>query len=310
MAAHVDSYYAATANPLDPFAPLDGDRRADVCVVGGGFTGLSTALHLAEAGVDVCLIEANAVGWGASGRNGGQVGSGQRLWQTELEPLVGMDDAKALWRIGEDAKHLVLDLIERHGIACDLAHGILCPVHKQRYEAEYHAYARHLNDVYDYDKAVPLSADEMRDKLKASGYFGGYLDKGGPHIHPLDFARGLADAARKAGAAIHEDTRATRIVPGAAPKVETVRGTITADHVVIACNGYLDGLFPAVDNRLFPINNFVVATAPMTPDEQAALIADRLAVADSRFVVYYYRFSGDRRLIFGGGETYSHAFPA
>ncbi len=309
MADHIDSYYAATAQPLDPCSPLDGDRRADVCVVGGGFTGLSTALHLAEAGIDVCLIEANKVGWGASGRNGGQVGSGQRLDQIALEEMVGLDDAKKLWQIAEDAKALVVELIDRHDISCDLERGILHPVHKKRYEAEYRDYALHLNAVYAYDDAVPLTADGMREQLNASGYHGGFLDKGGAHIHPLNFARGIANAARTAGASIHEDTRATRIATGATPAVETEKGTVTADHVVVACNGYLDGLLPQVETRLFPINNFVVATRPMAPEEEKALIADRLAVSDSRFVVYYFRFSGDGRLVFGGGETYSRRFP-
>lgn len=309
MNSHTNSYYAATANPLDAFDALEGDRRCDVCIVGGGFTGLSAALHLADAGVDVCLIEANRVGWGASGRNGGQIGSGQRLWQTDLEQRVGMADAKKLWGIAEDAKALVLGLIDSHDIACDLAHGILNPVHKRAYEAEYRDYADHLCDVYGYDDAVMLDAVEMAEKLKAKGYYGGILDKGAAHFHPLNFARGLADAARKAGAAIFEGTRAIRIATGGSPSVETGRGAIAADQIIVACNGYLDGLFPAVETKLFPINNFIIATEPLTPDEEQALIADRLAVADSRFVVYYYRFSGDHRLIFGGGETYSRRFP-
>lgn len=307
---HAPSYYAASSHPIAPFAPLDGDRQTDVCIIGGGYTGLSAALHLAETGVDVCLVEAEAVGWGASGRNGGQIGTGQRLWQTELEQMIGAEDARKLWDISEDAKALVLSLIDRHGIDCDLERGILNPVHKKRYEAVYHAYAAHLSQNYDYDGIKPLCADAMQALLKSPDYHGGLLDSGAAHLHPLSYARGIADAAREAGAAIHERTRATAIRPGAHNAIETTGGTIRAEHVIVASNGYLSGLLPKVENRLFPINNFVAATAPLSRDEETALIANRYAVADSRFVVYYFRFSGDGRLIFGGGETYSRHFPA
>ena len=303
-----ESWYAATATPIAPFAPLEGPARADVCVVGGGFTGLSAALHLAERGLDVLLLEAHRVGFGASGRNGGQVGSGQRLEQTRLEALLGLDDARKLWAMGEDAKALVRALIDRHDIDSPFRPGIVhAEWHARNVPAE-HAYAEHLARAYGYDRLEPLDRAALRDIVRAPGYHGGVLDHGAGHVHPLNFVIGLARAAAAAGVRIHEGTHVTRVVPGARAVVITDAGRVEADHVILACNGYLEGLEPQVAARVMPINNFIVATEPLGA-RAAEVLTRPVAVADSKFVVNYFRLSDDDRLLFGGGESYGYRFP-
>jgi gamma-glutamylputrescine oxidase len=208
------SWYAATATPLAPIPPLADETRADVCVIGGGYSGLSAALHLAEAGLDVVLLEANRVGWGASGRNGGQVGSGQRQDQDWLERALGPDRARAFWEMGEDAKALVRELVHRHAIACDLAPGIVYAAHKPGYAPQYQAYAEKLVRDYGYAEAEPLDRAGVTALLGTEAYHGGYLDRGAAHLHPLAYALGLAKAAAAAGVRIHEASRVTRITPG------------------------------------------------------------------------------------------------
>jgi gamma-glutamylputrescine oxidase len=308
-APYPDSYYAATADFPAECPALDGFERCDVCVIGGGYTGISTALHLAERGHDVILLEAERLGWGASGRNGGQVNSGQRRDQDALEALVGKDDAHRLWQLGEEAKSLVRSLIARHGIACDLKAGVLYPDHKQRYVTPSHAYAAKLRDEYVYPHAHAVSREEMREMLGTNNYHGGWLDSDAAHLHPLNYLLGLARAARAAGVRMFEGTAVRQLRRSAPIAVETAGGTVSADHVVLACNGYLEGIEPQVEARIMPINNFILATEPLGEERARALIRDDVAVADSRFVINYFRLSADRRLLFGGGETYSHVFP-
>lgn len=304
------SWYAATARALPPFPTLGGDVEADVCVVGGGYTGLSAALHLAEAGLDVVLVEAQRVGWGASGRNGGQVGSGQRREQDWLEAHYGATRAHALWDMAEEAKALVRDLVARHGIACDLRPGIITAAHKRAYVAGYHAYAEKLARDYGYHELEALDAPGMAALVGSPGYHGGVLDRGGAHLHPLNYALGLARAAAGAGARIFERSRVGRIGEGARPEVTTDGGRVRPRFVVLACNGYLGRLEPRVAARAMPINNFIVATEPLGEERARGLIRNDAAVADSRFVVNYFRLSADRRLLFGGGESYGWRFPA
>lgn len=304
---HAPSWYAATATPIDAFARLQGDTKADVCVIGGGFTGLSAALHLAEKGYDVVLLEAHRVGFGASGRNGGQLGSGQRMEQDGLEKFVGLDDAQKLWALAEEAKQVVRDLIKKHNIDCHLKPGIMHACLNAREVKHEHAYVQHLNDNYGYNQVTPLSCDALQAICPSPAYVGGSLDMGAGHLHPLNFAIGLAGAARKAGARICEHSEVTEIRHGAKVTVKTAEGSVTADHLVLACNGYLGDLDRKVAARVMPINNYVVATEPLG-DEAAKVLTRDIAVADSKFVINYFRLSHDKRLLFGGTESYSYRF--
>lgn len=303
------SWYAATAEPLAPFAPLQGETKADVCIVGAGYTGLSAALHLAEAGADVVLLDAHRVGFGASGRNGGQLGSGQRQDQITLEKLVGQDAARLLWDLGEDAKTLVRDLIARHGIDCYLRDGVAWAGSSASDVTDLHRYADHLRNRYGYTEISALDRDAFQALCPSPDYQGGTLDMGAAHLHPLRLALGLARAASGAGARIHERSHVHDIHHGPKVTVRTDAGHVVADQVILAGNGYLGGLDRQVTARVMPINNYVIATEPLGDRADRVLTQD-VAVADSRFVVNYFRLSHDRRLLFGGGETYGYRFPS
>ena len=307
--AYPDSYYRATANRLEPFAPLVEDATCDVCIVGAGYTGLSAALYLAENGFDVMVVEAHRVGWGASGRNGGQLGSGQRLDQVQLERDLGQKAARQLWDLGRDAKTLVRDLIDRHDIECDYRPGILHADHRQRYVDDSRAYAEKLQRDYGYGQIRFVDREQLTDMVDSPAYFGGTYDTGAGHLHPLNFALGLARAARDAGARIHENTRVSKIETGATTRVQCGNLKVMARHVLLACNGYLGDLDTTVARRVMPINNYIVATEPLTGDRAHAALRRNIAVADSKYVVNYFRLSRDNRLLFGGGESYGYRFP-
>ncbi|MXU66717.1 NAD(P)/FAD-dependent oxidoreductase [Oceanomicrobium pacificus] len=304
------SYYAATADAPGPFPAAKGRITADVCVVGGGFTGLSAALHLAERGYKVVLLEAQRVGFGASGRNGGQVGTGQRVDQEELDKMVGRETSDRLWDLAQDSVALVKDLIARHKIDCGYVDGIIHADHRARYVPHSHAYAALLQDRYGYDRIRPLDKAEIRQLVGSPAYHGGTLDMGAGHLHPLAYAFGLARAAISAGAIIHETSRVTSITPGARVTVRTDGAEVDAAHLVLGCNGYLGGLEGQVAARVMPINNFIAATRPLSEEEARRVIRDNHAVADSKFVINYFRLSQDRRLLFGGGESYGYRFPS
>jgi gamma-glutamylputrescine oxidase len=300
---HAPSWYAATAHRLPDFPALLGETRSDVCVVGGGYAGLSAALHLAQAGLDVVLVEANRVGWGASGRNGGQLSYGPRADIRDIEALVGPDDARNVWDISTEATRLTKRLISEHAIACDLRPGHLEAAWRPADARRDEAYAAHVRARYGHPSIRTITRDELRTRVRSPRYHGGIEDGEGGHLHPLNYALGLARAAAAAGARLHERSRVTRI---GEEMVETDRGAVRADQVIVACNGYLDGLDRDDAARIMPINNFIVATEPL---------GDRLpvpggeCVCDSKFVLNYYRPTPDGRLLFGGGETYSHNFP-
>ena len=318
--AHPDSYYAATAVGVTDYPEfagpefagpeLAGEVACDVCVVGGGFTGLSAALHLAERDYDVVLLEARRVGWGASGRNGGQLGSGQRRSQAELEKIVGPEDARRLWDLAEEAKAAVKARVRRHGIACDLKPGLLRVAYKPGDATALAKQAATLQERYHYPHIRAVSRAEVAAMLGTTIYHGGALDSDAGHLHPLNYALGLARAAEAAGARIFEGAPVTGIGNGPRPSVATAAGRVWARYVVLACNGYLEGLERRIAGKIMPINNFVLATEPLGAARARALIRDDVAVADTKFVVDYYRLSADKRLLFGGGETYRRGFPA
>ena len=303
------SWYAADAKPLAPFPPLRGEVKADVCIIGGGYTGLSAALHLAELGYDVTLLEAHRVGFGASGRNGGQLGSGQRMDQDGLENLMGTDVARTFWDMAEDAKSLVKDLIERHNINCHIKPGIADLGFGKSDVKELQDYALKLQDTYGYADAIPLDQEAAHALCPSPAYKGGMMDRGAAHLQPLSFALGLAKAASTAGAHIYEMSHVHHIKEGAQVIVQTDKGRIKADHVILAGNGYLGNLNRKVAARVMPINNFIAATEPLGEDA-AKVLREDIAVADTKFVVNYFRLSHDNRLLFGGGESYGYRFPS
>ncbi len=307
---HARSWWTATAVGLRERAPLDGDRRADVAVVGGGYTGLSAALHLAEAGADVVLLEAHRVGWGASGRNGGQLVSGQRCDPDELVAAYGVEAARRLYALGEEAKALVHALCARHAIPYDYRPGLLYATRRRRDAPALRAEVERLTGLSHDHRVRFVAREEVRALVRSPRFHAGLLDEGAGAVHPLNYALGLADAAECAGATLCERSRVEAVEPGAGGvRVRTPRGTVTADHVVLAGNGYLGGLAPAVAARVMPVNNFIVATEPLGDAGLRAVFGRELAAADSRFVINYFRPAPDTRVLFGGGETYRYRFP-
>ena len=302
------SYYAATAAPMVQFAPLKGATKADVCIIGAGYTGLSAALHMAQKGLDVVVLEAHRVGFGASGRNGGQVASGQRLEQGTLEKMFGRDRARLLWDFALEANGLVKGLIAEHAMPCTFHPGIVHACSSDGEVAHARANAEKMSRDYSYDLIEPLDRDALQAILPSAVYKGGDIDWGAGHVHPLNYALGLAKAAAAAGARIHEGAYVHHIHHGARPVVKTGQGRVECDHVILACNGYLGGLDDHVAARVMPINNFIIATEPLGA-RVTEVLRQNVAVADTKFVVNYWRLSEDDRLLFGGCESYGYRFP-
>lgn len=303
--AYPPSLYADQCGPQPELPPLMGEARADVAVIGAGYTGLSAALHLARRGLSVRVVEAQRVGFGASGRNGGQIGSGQRQEVDWLEANLGPDMARRLWDLAEEAKAAVRQIAAEAGVP--VRDGI---AHACRSGAEV-KHARHMADHlarhYDYAQVTPLDREGLAAALGSAAYVGGDLDRGAGHVQPLALALGMARLAREAGVVIHERAQVTGVIHGAPSIIRTDQGLLQADHVILACNGYLGDLDRGVAARVMPINNYIVATPPL--DDHPEILPDRIAVADTKFVVNYWRVDDDRRLVFGGGETVTYRFP-
>jgi len=288
---------------------LEGEHRADVCVIGGGFTGLSAALNLAERGMQVVLLEAERIGFGASGRCGGLIGSGQRIDVLDAEELFGHARSKLLWDFAEMAKQEIRDRVAKHNIDCDLQKGQLVGIHKQRYLGWAAESSDALAERYDYPDTHALDREATRAMVATDSFLEGFFDPNAATIHPLNYVLGLANAAREAGVALYEGSRVTAYTRTDPTTVATDKGSVTASFVVLACNGYLGKLEPRVAGKMMPINNFMIATEPLGEERCSKLISGRYGVHDTRFVVNYFRLSDDHRLLFGGGENYRPGFP-
>ena len=308
--SHVDSWYADSVNQQLSFPPLQGEVSVDVCIIGGGYTGLSSAIHLRKAGYSVALLEANKVGWGASGRNGGHVGTGQRADQETLEKLVGLDHAKALWQLGLEAVDTVCDLVSEFQIDCELKTGNLHVASKAKERPWLIEEAEHLQKVYDYQQIRYVDSAELTDMTSGQGFHGGVLDEGSRHLHPLNYALGLAKAADTLGAELYEGSRVLSYTEGHQVCVKTDSGTVKSKYLVLACNGYLEKLEPRTAGRIMPINDYMLATEPLPEALARRLIRDDTSMSDSLFVIDYWKLSADNRMLFGGGESYSRRFPA
>jgi len=294
---------------MGAFPGLSGDISTDVCVIGGGYTGLSAALHLRQKGYDVVLLEAERIAWGASGRNGGHVGTGQRADQTSIEKWVGEEAAKGLWQLGLDAVQKVCDLINEHNIDCELGSGNLHLAAKPSHAQELRDELAHLESQYGYQQLTYLPPDAVAERTSARGFHGGLLDDGCKHLHPLKYALGLARAASEAGVKIYEGTRGHPQADGQSGEVKTENGRVKARHIVIGCNAYLGSLVPRMAGNIMPINNFVIATERLPSHLLPRINRDNLSMSDTLFVINYWKLSQDGRLIFGGGENYSSRFP-
>ena len=308
---HAPSYYAASANDSKSRPSLSEDMSVDVCIVGAGFTGLSSALHLAERGYSVLVLEAHRIGWGATGRNGGQMNTGQRKGAADLISAFGETDAKRFWDLSEEARSLVRDRIEQHNISCDLAWGNYTVASKPSHTPDLQEEVDLRRDVFGYEQSEFLSKETMADRLSDTRCFGAIHDPDGNHLHPLNYALGLADAAEESGALLFESSPVVNVRETTdGPVVTTPTSTVKARHAVLATNAYTGDVAPSFASRIFPISNFVIATEPLGEDRARSLIRNLSAVHNTKFVLDYYRITADFRMLFGGGEAYSPNDPA
>lgn len=292
------SLYQATANAAPQRVRLEGDARVDVCIVGGGFTGLGAALHLARAGRSVIVLESNSVGHGASGRCGGQAISGFRCSAVDLVARFGVDHAHRLNALAMEARAHLFDLIASAAIACDVRRGHLHVTCKQRGAEALKREADCLTQIMDETGVRLLDRTAVGRQVASDGYIAGLLDPHGGHVHPLNLCLGLAEATERAGARVCEQTTVNAIDGGT---VVTRQGNVRAQHVIVATDSWIDSLLPHQGAVHMPVVNYQIATEPL----DMPLIPERIAVSDTKFVVDYYRMSADNRLIFGGGERYS-----
>jgi gamma-glutamylputrescine oxidase len=305
----VQSYYQASAAPYPHHPPLSGETTADVCVIGGGYTGLSAALELAEAGYKVIVLEAERVGFGASGRNGGQICTGFSSGQQKIEAQVGREDARKCFALAEESKQLLKDRIGHHAIDCDLKWGYLHVIPKPRQFDGLKAWKDEW-DGLGYTDTQILGKTELEEKLGTHAYHGALREGGAGHFHPLNYCLGLARAATAAGAIIHEQSRVLELDTGSSPVARTAGGRVCAKFLVIAGNGYLGRLVPKLYSKVMPVKSYIIATEPLGENRARALIRDGEAVANTNFIVDYFRLTRDTRLLFGGRASYSALEPA
>ncbi|WP_273758069.1 FAD-binding oxidoreductase [Bartonella sp. AU55XJBT] len=301
------SWYEDTLEERPSYPSFCEDRQCDVVIIGGGLTGLSAAYHLANTGVDVVLCEASHFGDGASGRNGGQLGTGQRQWVETLEKKYGFERSKVLFDLAEEAKRDILSLCAMPDFQCDFMAGQLSVTHKRR---ELFSYQRHIETMqrYGYHALTFMDRAETSRRLGSSFYCGGIYDADTGHINPLKLIVGLAKRAKDAGAKLYEKTQVTTVKSkGALWNVITEKGSITAEHVLLATNGYKLGLQHFVQKNIVSIRSYIGATEPLP--KNSSILAGGESVDDSRFMVRYFRKSIDNRLLFGGVESYNNQNP-
>ncbi|PYY80035.1 FAD-binding oxidoreductase [Pseudomonas sp. TKO26] len=306
---HAASYYAASSLPQPDYPALAGELTADVCVVGGGFSGLNTALELAERGFSVVLLEARKIGWGASGRNGGQLIRGVGHGLEQFTKVIGSDGVRQMKLMGLEAVDIVRQRIERLQIPCDLTWGYCDLANKPADLEGFAADAEELRSLGYRHETRLLQADEMHSVVGSKRYVGGLIDMGSGHLHPLNLALGEARAAQQMGVRLFEHSAVTRIDYGPEVKVHSARGTVRAKTLVLGCNAYLNDLNPELGGKVLPAGSYIIATEPLSPALARELLPQNMAVCDQRVALDYYRLSADRRLLFGGACHYSGRDP-
>ncbi|MBX2869703.1 MAG: FAD-binding oxidoreductase [Acidiferrobacterales bacterium] len=310
-----DSYYEASRSLTVQAPQLEGAVKADVVVIGGGLTGSSTALCLAEKGVSVALVESRHFGWGASGRSGGQIINGYAAEQSTLEKLVGFDTARELWDHSLAAVEFTRERIIRHQIPCDYESGYLHVGVKKRHAAELEEWIEHLDKKYDYSVMSWHDKQGLAEILGSDLYCGGVSDPGSGHLHPLNYSLGMSLAAQQAGASLFENSPVLSVTPSTLAGGESgylvrfEKGEIRCEQVVYACNAYLDNLEPDLRKQIMPVGTYIVATEPLGESTARGLISNNAAVSDTNFVLDYYRCSADHRMLFGGRVSYSTLEP-
>jgi gamma-glutamylputrescine oxidase len=302
---HVDSYYAASANSAPDHPPVQGAYDCDVCVIGAGLTGCSAALELANRGYQTAVIEAERVGWGASGRSGGQAIFGYACEQTKIRKLVGREDARRLWAMSVEAMTLLKERIASYRIDCDYRPGQMHAAIKPRQHRELLAWKEELEDEYHYDSLRMVEGDELASLMDTRRYVSGLLDTASGHLHPLNLTLGLSAAAREAGARFFEKSPALAIREGDPVRVTTPDGEIRCRYLLLCGNAYLGSLSRRIRSRVMPVGTYIIATEQLDHDLARSLIANDMAVADVNFVLDYYRLSADKRMLFGGRVSYS-----
>lgn len=304
------SWYAHSRNvTLDNTAPLSGALRFDVAIIGGGVTGCSAALHLAERGYRVALLEAGEIGAGASGRSGGQILPGLGTELSVIETSLGHQAAREIWEMSREAVRLTESLIERHGIDCEYSRGYVHAAIRPRHERAMKAWRDEMATRFGYEGLEWLTGESLQRHVVTDAYLGGLYEREAGHLHPLNYTLGLAHAAQQAGAVIFEHSRVTQVTKGRVVRVTSEQGQIDCDHLLVAGNAYLGGLMPEIERKIMPVVNYIIATEALTEAQMAQTLPRRDAVSDANFVLDYYRLSRDRRLLYGGQVSYSGREP-
>ncbi|MGY2197262.1 NAD(P)/FAD-dependent oxidoreductase [Pseudomonas gingeri] len=308
-ARHTASYYAASSHPQPEYPLLQGEVQADVCVVGGGFSGLNTAIELAERGLSVVLLEARKIGWGASGRNGGQLIRGVGHGLEQFTDILGQDGVRQLKLMGLEAVDIVRRRIEHFQIDCDLTWGYCDLANKPRDLEGFAEDAEELRQLGYRHATRLLQAHEMHSVVGSERYVGGLVDMGSGHLHPLNLALGEAAAATQLGVRLFEQSAVTRIDYGPEVRVHCAQGSVRAKTLVLGCNAYLNGLNSELGGKVLPAGSYIIATEPLSEAQARSLLPQNMAVCDQRVALDYYRLSADRRLLFGGACHYSGRDP-